>query len=224
MFESIGDLFLNPDRFFARRIQQPQSFREPVLVVFIVAILTGIYAMMSANITARIFSGPAAQMGGIIGAFGGVSGFIVQFVMWVVISGIFFAISMALSGNGAFTRTLEFIGLGMVPMIFASVLEVVLAMIYLPEVKVTPVSVMTDPTVVTAAVTRLMQDPAMHTLTISASIISVIFMIWAANLWIFGMKHARGLSLKNAAICVVIPVAVYIAVTMGTLLMTQGAL
>ncbi len=35
-------------------------------------------------------------------------------------------------------------------------------------------------------------------------------MLWSANIWVFGLKHARNLSTKNALITVAIPMAVYV--------------
>jgi hypothetical protein len=35
-------------------------------------------------------------------------------------------------------------------------------------------------------------------------------MLWSAHIWIFGMKHARGLSPRDAAICVGVPVVLYV--------------
>ena len=40
--------------------------------------------------------------------------------------------------------------------------------------------------------------------------ITIVFLLWSANIWIFGMKHARNLTLKNAAITVGVPVGIYI--------------
>jgi hypothetical protein len=42
------------------------------------------------------------------------------------------------------------------------------------------------------------------------SIISIVFLVLSANIWIFGLKYARTLSLRDAAICVGIPFAGYI--------------
>jgi hypothetical protein len=221
MTETKWDLLLNPDRFFAKIAQTPPSFKVPVIIVGVAAAFAGVYAFMTSSVTARIFSGQAAQMGGIIGAFGGISGFIAQFIMWLVVSVVFFVLAMAFSGKGPFLKTLEVTGYGMVPMIIANGIETVLAMVYLPSVRVNPVTSM-DPTVMTSAVTRLMQDPSMRALSLSSTLVMVIFLIWSANLWIFGMKHARGLTLKHAFLCVAIPVGIYIAATAVFYLMGQN--
>ncbi|HDN68799.1 MAG TPA: hypothetical protein ENG23_04390, partial [Methanomicrobia archaeon] len=42
--------------------------------------------------------------------------------------------------------------------------------------------------------------------------VGILFMLWSANIWIFGLKHARNLSTRDAVLTVAIPVAIYILV------------
>jgi hypothetical protein len=63
---------------------------------------------------------------------------------------------------------------------------------------------------------QLMQDTAFRELRLISAVLSGIFLLWSANLWIFGLKHARSLTLKQAAITVLIPVAAYIVFLMYT--------
>ena len=60
------------------------------------------------------------------------------------------------------------------------------------------------------ATKALMHDPAMMEMTQIISIISIVFLLWSANIWIFGMRNARQLSERDSALCVGIPVVVYI--------------
>jgi len=60
-----------------------------------------------------------------------------------------------------------------------------------------------------------MNDPAMMELSQIAMIITIVFLlwsanIWSANIWIFSMQDARKLSPRDAALCVGIPVVLYI--------------
>jgi hypothetical protein len=55
-----------------------------------------------------------------------------------------------------------------------------------------------------------MHDPAMAEMTQIVSFISIVFLLWSANIWIPAMKNARQLSEKNAALCVGIPVVIFI--------------
>jgi hypothetical protein len=56
----------------------------------------------------------------------------------------------------------------------------------------------------------LRHDPAMMEMTQITSIISIIFLLWSANIWISGIKNARQLSDRDSALCVGVPVVVYI--------------
>jgi hypothetical protein len=55
-----------------------------------------------------------------------------------------------------------------------------------------------------------MHDPAMMEMTQITLLISIVFLLWSANIWIFGIQNARNLSTRNAALCVAIPVVPYI--------------
>jgi hypothetical protein len=55
-----------------------------------------------------------------------------------------------------------------------------------------------------------MHDPAMMEMTQIIAVISTVFLLWSANNWIFGMKYARNLSMRDAAICVGVPVIAYV--------------
>jgi hypothetical protein len=43
-----------------------------------------------------------------------------------------------------------------------------------------------------------------------SSVLGIIFLLWSANIWVFGIRYARGLTLRNAAITVGVPVALYL--------------
>jgi hypothetical protein len=55
-------------------------------------------------------------------------------------------------------------------------------------------------------------DPSMKI----ATILGLIFTLWSANIWIFGVKYARNLSLKNAVITVGIPIGLSVLYTVLT--------
>ena len=55
-----------------------------------------------------------------------------------------------------------------------------------------------------------MHDPAMMELIQITTLVSIVFMLWSAHIWIFGIKHARNISMRDAAICVGLPIVIYI--------------
>jgi hypothetical protein len=69
---------------------------------------------------------------------------------------------------------------------------------------------MSDPEAIQAAMSALMQDPAMVEFRQISTLISIVFLLWSAHIWIYGMKEARGLSMRDAALCVGIPVVIYV--------------
>jgi hypothetical protein len=56
----------------------------------------------------------------------------------------------------------------------------------------------------------LMHDPAMTELTQITTLVSIVFLLWSANIWIFALQYSRKLSPRDAALCVGIPVVVFV--------------
>ncbi|KUL01319.1 MAG: Yip1 domain protein, partial [Methanomicrobiales archaeon 53_19] len=46
--------------------------------------------------------------------------------------------------------------------------------------------------------------------------VTVLFMIWAANIWYYGIRHGRKLTARDAGISVIIPVAIYLIVVIAS--------
>jgi hypothetical protein len=125
---------------------------------------------------------------------------------------VFFLFSYFFKGQGSFTRVMEFTGYGYLPQILGSLITLVAAFEYLPKITV-PVltkAALDNPAVMEQAMSAFMHDPAMLELTQITTLVAIVFMLWSANIWIFGMKHARGLSPRDAAICVGLPVVAYV--------------
>jgi hypothetical protein len=85
-----------------------------------------------------------------------------------------------------------------------------MALYYLPMVQVPVVRSFTDAAVLQNAVSSLMYDSAMLELTKVSVVIAVIFLLWSANIWIYAIKYSRNISMKHAAITVMLPIIVYI--------------
>jgi hypothetical protein len=54
-----------------------------------------------------------------------------------------------------------------------------------------------------------------------ATALGIIFTLWSANIWIFGLQYARNLSLKNAAITVGVPIGLSVLYTILTMLVLR---
>jgi hypothetical protein len=60
----------------------------------------------------------------------------------------------------------------------------------------------------------LSNDPMMQV----ATLVGIIFQLWSANIWIFGLKNARNLNLRSALISVGLPVGLLIIYSLITYL------
>ncbi|MDI6885649.1 MAG: Yip1 family protein [archaeon] len=203
------DVLINPDKFFEARKKGAKSLKVPLLIVLISGMISGIAAFLMADITLEMLSEtlPPEALGialtvGRISAFTGA--LVVSLLIWVVFAAVFFGISWILKGEGTFTRTLEFVGYGYIPMILSGMISAVLMYNFISTAQIPQV---TDPTEIAEIMRQWITGNPMVQLS---SIIGILFMLWSANIWVFGLKHARNLSTKNALITAGIPVALYV--------------
>jgi len=202
MAASILSVISNPRQFFEKKAGEPENLTPPVLIILLRGILGSISGYVVANITTKMY--PAMEnLGPVLGIFSIVGAIIGAFIFWILITAIFYGISMAFKGEGNFRRTLEFIGYGSLPLIFGALISGIVILLYAPSITIPVVS---SPEDLAAAITALMKDPVLRL----SSLIDIVVMVWSANLWVFGIRVARKLSLKDAALTVGIPVAVYV--------------
>jgi len=134
---------------------------------------------------------------------GAIAAVIFSFILWVIFAAIFFGISHLFKGEGKFKRTLEFVGYGYTPMIISGIISAIF-IYYI--VSTAHIPAVTDPAKMAEAFEPLLKSPMMQL----SYAISILFMLWSANIWVFGLKHARNLTTKNALITVAIPMAAYV--------------
>ena len=201
------EILTNPDKFFEAKMGEEVSLKIPALIVLIIGIISGIGAYFMGGLTAEMLSGtlpPEAQAFlSFIPISTAITAVIVSFIIWVVFAAIFYGISCIFKGEGKFKRTLEFVGYGYIPMIFSGIIGAIF-IYYI--VSTAQIPVVTDPAKMAGAFEPLMKSPMMQL----SYAISILFMLWSANIWVFGLKHARNLTTKNALITVAIPVAAYV--------------
>lgn len=207
----LPSLLLRPDTFFSERMKEPEDLKIPAVIVLTGAIIAAVGSYLISGIYEGLFTAAAGEgLASLLGIFGAISAFFAFIVIWwVIFSGIFYLLSMAFGGSGTFKRTLQCAGYGLVPVLIGSVISVLLSFYYLPMVEVPVISNIQDPAAVQRVMSAIFEDPAFREFTQLSSIISVIFLAWSANLWIFGIRHARALSFRNAIIVVLIPVAIF---------------
>ncbi|MDD1652987.1 MAG: YIP1 family protein [Methanomicrobiales archaeon] len=205
-------MLVNPNAFFGRNPTEWEALRIPALIMLAAAVVAGAMAYLTTGLVARIMPADVQAYQGVMLIAGTASALIFTFLIWAVWAAVFFVISLAFQGKGSFRRTLAVTGYGYLPMVIGNLLSLALLWVALPGIRVTPVSGM-DPGEIQAVTTALMHQPAL----LLAGLLGIIFLLWAANIWIFGIRYARGLSLRHAAITVGIPVGLFILMTVWNL-------
>lgn len=198
----LTQVLTNPEGFFAERMKNEVEMKTPLLIILLIAILGAINAAIMTQKIMAILPPEAAAFAGIGAIAGAIGAFIGSIVMWVIYSGVFYAISSILGGEGTFKRVLEVVAYGFIPSIASAIIGII--------VMATSFSLenfdLQDPELLEQA---MLNDPTMR----MSMIVGIIFTLWSANIWIFGLVHARHMSVKNAAISVLVPVGLYILYT-----------
>jgi hypothetical protein len=214
MSNSITNILFNPDAFFQEKINGSENLRIPALVVLATGIVGAVSAVLMAQLSAKMMSSMMPGIESIIMIAALAGALIGTFIFWLIWAGLIYGISSVFKGEGSFRRTLEFVGYGFLPQLMGSVITLIAAFEYLPQVHVTAISTAGSSDqlgqVVQNATNAMMHDPAMAEFVQVSSLVTIVFLLWSANIWIFGIRHARKLSPRDAALCVGIPVVLYV--------------
>ena len=214
MKNSLLDVLVKPDVFFENIEREKESLRLPALIILAGAVIAAIHGYIIGGPVSALMAGAMPSIGTIVLIAAIIGPLIGTFVFWALWSVVIYGVSAIFGGKGTLGKTLEFVGYGSIPQVIGSLVTLVVAIVYIPRVVVPHISFNpSDPNsaqVLQDATKALMHDPSMMAYTQIATIISVIFLLWSANIWIFGAKHSRLLTLKNAVLSVGIPVLVYV--------------
>ena len=147
------------------------------------------------------YAGFAAIVAVIVGAIGAL-------LWWLIISGIFHAIARYQDGSAVFRKTMAVTGYGFAPQIIGSIISLILTYLFISNTKIPTIY---DLTRYEEEIAVLMDSPYLF----AAKIVGVIFLLWSANIWIFGMISVHGLGRKKALITVMIPVVILLIITLA---------
>ena len=200
------DVLKDPNDFFRKKINDDIDWKPPLMIMATMAIIGAISAYIA---TMQIMGAMPEEIASfaLIGAVFGVVGAVVGvFFAWIIYSAVFYVISLILNGEGDFKRVMEFVSYGFIPSIFGSVINLYFTYTVLSDIDLSKV----DPTLIADI---MVADPTMKI----AGVLGIIFTLWSANIWLFGLVYSRNLSLKNAAIVVGIPVGIYVLYTLYNL-------
>lgn len=219
MTTPLTDVLFRPDAFYENAIKGHENLKIPTLIILAGAIIAAALGFLMGGQTAKMMADVMPGMDTIVLVAAIVGAFLGTFIFWLIIAGLFYIISIPFKGEGSFNRTLEVVGYGYLPQVIGSVITLIVAIEYLPRVAIPSLtkSALEDPAMIEAATNALLHDPVMVEFTQISTLIAIVFMLWSANIWIFGMKHARGLSPRDAAICVGVPVVLYVIYVIYTL-------
>ena len=212
MSPSLIDVLFRPDEFFSKINTENESLKIPALIILAGGIIAAIYGYLMGGLSAKMMADIMPGMDAIIYVSATVGALIMTFIIWLIAAVVFYLISSLFKGQGSFNRVLEVVGYGYLPQVAGSLITVVAAVIYIPRITVPTLTkaALEDPAMIEQVTKAFMHDPAMMMLTQITTLVSIVFMLWSAHIWIFGMKHARGLSPRDAAICVGVPIVLYV--------------
>jgi hypothetical protein len=212
MIPSLIDVLFRPDEFFSKIKTENGSLKMPALIILAAGIVAAIYGYLMGGLSAKMMANIMPGMDVILPLAAAGSSLIGSFIVWLIMAVIFYLISILFKGQGSFNRVLEVVGYGYLPQIAGSIITLVVTIFYIPQITV-PVlttAAIQDPAMAEQVQTAFMHDPAMMMLSQITTVVSIAFMLLSAHIWIFGMKHARSLSPRDAAICVGVPIVLYV--------------
>ncbi|NPE29956.1 YIP1 family protein [Methanococcoides sp. SA1] len=196
---TLTQVLTDPNGFFEEKMKSEVELKTPLLIVLFIGVLGAISAAIMTQKIMVLLPPEAAAFGSIGVVFAVIGAFIGVLFMWVIYAGIFYVISSILGGKGDFKRVLEVVAYGLIPSIINSVISifVIATSFSLENIN------LEDPALIEEAI---LADPTMKLVTL----VGIIVTLWSANIWIFGLVHARNMTVKNAAISVLVPVGIYI--------------
>jgi hypothetical protein len=212
MSPSLIDVLIRPDAFFSKLVTEKESLKIPALIIFAGGIIAAIYGYLMGSLSAKMMAEVMPGMDMIITLSATAGALIMTFIFWLIVAGVFYLFSSVFKGQGSFNRVLEVVGYGYLPQIAGSLITVVAAIVYIPRIAVPTLTkaALEDPAMIEQVTKAFLHDPTMMVLTQITTLVSIVFMLWSAHIWIFGIKNARGLSPRDAAICVGVPIVIYV--------------
>jgi len=219
MTRSIIDILFRPGQFFAGLDTEKESMTLPLLILLAGGITAAAYGYLIGGVTGTMMAGAMAGLDTIVLLSSVIGAFLGVFIFWIIWAALVYGISIVFKGTGSFSGTLKVIGYGYLPQVIGTIITLIAAFEYVPKIVVPKMTsaMMQDPAAVQQVTAALMKDPAMVELTQISALITIVFLLWSANIWIFGLQHARKLAVRDAAICVGIPVIAWIFYMIYTL-------
>lgn len=203
----LADLFVDPDRFFEVVADDP-GLLQPAVVVTLLGIVSALSTVPVMQATMSAMPEEAGAFAAVFSAVGAIAAFVFAFVIWALYAAAFHVVSaLAFDPDGSFTDTLAVTGWGFAPGVIGGAISAAISFYAYQNVDFP-----SDPARVQEYAAQLQSRP----IFLVAFVVGIVFLFWQAFLWTFGMRHARGLTLREAAITVAAPVAVALLIRLGS--------
>ncbi|WP_421909381.1 Yip1 family protein [Methanolacinia petrolearia] len=209
---SVKEILITPGHFFEKKCREKASLKVPVLIVLITAVISGISAYIVSGKTFEAMGSGLEGYAFIASLFGFAVAFIGMFISWAIRALAFLVMIYILKGTATFKQLAEVAGYGFIPQIFGGIITTAIMMTSIQNLVIPATSNMQEIEVAMKAFTT--SAPMM-----AASFVSIIFTIWSANIWLFGIKESSGLEFKKAAICVGVPLVIFIILSLSSFVM-----
>lgn len=215
MESNVITALFRPDEFFGEHSKEEAALGLPLGIVFIYSILSAIAGYQMAALMAPMYDVALEGYGGIIAIFGALGGFFGGIIIWIIASVLFYLFSMAFHGEGSMKKVLEAVGYGIAPLIAVVGIGIAYLAMAADQVVAPVIRDIMDTTAVEQATDAFMNQPVMADFSLLTTFLTVLFMIWAANIWYYGIRHARKLTARDAGITVIIPVVIYLIIVIA---------
>jgi hypothetical protein len=200
------EVLTNPNGFFKKKVNEDIEWKTPLLIMGILAVIAAISAYITTMTVMDLLPPEAASFAGIGAVVAVIFAVIGIFFVWLLYTVVLYLVSIIFHGEGEFARVAEFVSYGLIPNIPASIVNLYMTRKIFTEIDFAA----TDPTLIQESI---MADPTMR----MATILGLIFLLWSANIWVFGLMYSRNLDLKHSIMTVGIPIGIYILYTLANL-------
>lgn len=205
------NILLNPNRFFAKKLEEKVNLKVPFLIVFIKSIFVASSSILIMKKITELFPSDLKSFVVISALIGLIGSLIISFLGWLILSGILYLLSCHFNSEGSFKRTVEFVGYGYIPMILSSFISLLTMYIILPSIDIS----LQNPQLLQQSIEQItVNNPYIR----FSQIIGILCILWSANFWVFALSHARNMSIKNSVFIVSIPIGLYLLYSMYILL------
>ena len=182
--QKLKDLLFNPDLFFSEKLKNEVSLKYPILIMLV----DSIFLALISSFAPRGRSLLSIFENGILGGYGG----------WIILTVVFYLVSLIFKPDGSFTRTLEFVSYGFLPGIFAGVVNLIVHFILRNSFNMSPINPRLN---LEYQIQLIIHNPILQ----ASTIIGFLCILWTVYIFMFALAHALNLSKRNAIITVSVP-------------------